>query len=267
MLELDNTQFHRVTPLTAGKIRYPESESVIAGHSPGRVFVDQSQEPQLALVWVQGQAGFYLLGAGARQEFLQDMEQVVQGELRPFLKAQGISSLEFSGDDPAWNPLIERTFAKRDLQSEPQAVYLLTQPRWKRVADRSRAVPIDATLLNSLAAGEQLLTTKLLDCWQSYDRFLENGLGNCCLVGEQVVSFCFSGYVAGRCHAIVVETLPEWRQQGLAKLATAALLEQCQQRDVVPHWDVMPTNTGSILLAEGLGFTKAYEYQVYCFSI
>lgn len=60
MFELAKTQFQLAVPLTGGKIHYPESDSVIRGHSPGRVFVDQSTAPQAALVWVQGQSGFFI---------------------------------------------------------------------------------------------------------------------------------------------------------------------------------------------------------------
>lgn len=239
---------------------------MIRGHSPGRVFVDQSTAPQAALVWVQGQSGFYLLGKPG-QEFLRDVERLIDAELAAFLKARGVSSFEFSADDPAWNLLIEHTFAKRELQSEPQLVYLLAQPRWHEVEERAKAVPIDAALLAGPLGKEHFLTKMLWDCWQSPDRFLANGLGNCCVVEDQVVSFCFTGYAGAQRHALVVETLPEFRQQGFAKLATAALLEQCHQRGIAVHWDVMPTNKGSIALAESLGFAKAYDYQVYWFSV
>lgn len=69
MFELAKTQFQLAVPLTGGKIHYPESDSVIRGHSPGRVFVDQSTAPQAALVWVQGQSGFFYWGNQGRNSY------------------------------------------------------------------------------------------------------------------------------------------------------------------------------------------------------
>ncbi|NLY53029.1 MAG: GNAT family N-acetyltransferase, partial [Firmicutes bacterium] len=135
------------------------------------------------------------------------------------------------------------------------------------IGDRVQAVPIDIALLASPLGNDHFLIKKLQDCWLSHDQFLANGLGNCVVCDGRVVSLCFSGYVAGHRHAVVVETLPEYRQQGFAKLAAAALLEQYKERGITAHWDVMPTNRGSIALAESLGFAKAYTYTVYCFSL
>jgi RimJ/RimL family protein N-acetyltransferase len=267
VFELDKTQYHLVAHLTGGKIHYPEPESVIRGHSPGRVFVDRVSGPRAAFIYVRGQGGFYLLGDAEQSGFVAEVERLVDTYFAPYLQAQGISGFEFSADDPAWHPAIRAAFSGRELQSDSQHVYLLDRPRWKEVAARAQAVPIDAALLNGPLGNDQFLARKLQDCWLTYDEFSAHGLGSCVVCDGRVVSLCFSGYAADQRHAIVVETLPESRRRGFAKLAAAALLEQYHAQDIIAHWDVMPGNLGSIALAESLGFAWAYTYCVYYFSL
>jgi len=68
-------------------------------------------------------------------------------------------------------------------------------------------------------------------------------------------------------HAVSIETVPEFRRKGLARATAAALFEEYERRGISPHWDVMPSNSASIAIAESLGLVRAWEYNVHLFKV
>ena len=60
---------------------------------------------------------------------------------------------------------------------------------------------------------------------------------------------------------IEIDTKKEYRRQGLATAAGAALILECLDRGLYPSWDAQ--NLWSVALAEKLGYSFDYEYPVY----
>ena len=252
--------------------RFPEALAVIEGNNPGWVFVDDPNIPSAALVWAQGIEGFYLVGDASSAVFRDELNFLVDRVLKPRLDNLGVSWFEISGGEN-WDPVIQKALSKRDLKSNQQWVHILrdagqvkmTQPE---LPDNFGLRRINEDLLaNSTVSNKQFLFSKLTHFWGSLDAFLNLGLGYVLVDEEEIVSSCYSGFVAGDIHAIDIETEQSHRRRGYAETAARAFLAECIEKHLQPHWDCMAENIASVHLAEKLGFSRSHEYNLYSFQL
>ena len=185
---------------------------------------------------------------------------------------RGKTWFEISGDEN-WDSAIEKIYRNRVLEKSQQWVYTLptttgTLFLQDQLAGHIELKKIDMDLFPSLSIeSKKHLLFKVNDFWDNLDAFLRIGLGYVVLVGDEIVSLCFSGFVAGNIHAIDIETKESHRRKGYAEIVSQAFVENCINMGFQPHWDCMAENTASIRLAEKLGFTKCNEYTLFSFSL
>jgi RimJ/RimL family protein N-acetyltransferase len=251
---------------------FPEAQAVIQGNNPGWVFVDDLDAPRTALVWAQGIEGFYLAGDTDNTGFLEALDDYVDHVLKPRLHSLGGTWFEVSGGGN-WDPVIESTFEKRNLESSPQWVYTLppiehgAAIKPETVAD-CRLLRLDRRLLLDFSAGnEEFLHARLALSWGTGDAFLKAGLGYVLVCGQEIASLCCSAFVSGDTHALHVETRASHRRKGYAEAAARAFIAACMERQVHPYWDCMAENVASARLAEKLGFARSHTYTLYSFPL
>lgn len=94
--------------------------------------------------------------------------------------------------------------------------------------------------------------------WQTYEQI---GLGFIIRKDGQIVAGAssYSSYQGGI--EIEIDTKQEYRRKGLGLVCGAKLVLECLDRGGYPSWDAQ--NTGSMLLAEKLGYHLDYEYAAY----
>jgi len=251
---------------------FPEAQAIIEGNNPGWLFVDDVNAPTVVLVWARGIEGFYLIGDTSNTEFFDGLDSFTEQVLKPRLHDLGITWLEISGEEN-WNPIIEKVYRKRGLESSQQWVYTLKptmqEPmrQFSGLGD-SRVKRVDRQLLNGLSAdNKKFLFSKLTKFWHSVDAFLDTGLGYALVEGEEIVSLCFSGFVAGTIHVIDIETKVSHRRKGYAEVVAHAFIADCFEKQLQPYWDCMAENTASAQLAEKLGLTRSHVYTLYSISL
>lgn len=72
----------------------------------------------------------------------------------------------------------------------------------------------------------------------------------------QVVSWaCAAGVISGQLE-IAIETIPDYRKKGLARIVCSALIEYCLAHSLTPVWNCRRSNRGSVMLALCLGFVE-----------
>jgi hypothetical protein len=76
------------------------------------------------------------------------------------------------------------------------------------------------------------------------------------------VSFAYAPWRSTRWFDVSVETLPEARQLGLARLVAAAMIEDERAHGREPVWGAGEDDRASLRLAHGLGFVKVDELWV-----
>ena len=97
--------------------------------------------------------------------------------------------------------------------------------------------------------------------YEDYSQYQEFGLGIVILKNGEIVAgiSSYSGYHAGI--EIEVVTREDYRRKGLAYIAAARLILECEKRGLYPNWDA--ANKMSVGLAEKLGYHFSHEYVVY----
>jgi RimJ/RimL family protein N-acetyltransferase len=251
---------------------FPEALAVMEGNNPGWAYVDDLNAPRAALVWARGIEGFYLVGDANNPVLLEELDLYTEQVLEPRLRDLGVACFEISGDN-SWNPVIGNAFEKRSVESSQQWIYTLKPNTYESVrqlrafADR-RLHKVDRHLLFRLSAtNKEFLFSKLIQFRGTVDRFVNTGLGYVLVDREEIVSLCFSSFVAGNVHVIDIETRASHRRKGYAEIVAGAFVAACIGKHLQPHWDCMAENTASARLAEKLGFTQGHVYTLYSFPL
>jgi hypothetical protein len=111
------------------------------------------------------------------------------------------------------------------------------------------------------------LEKKILHYWDSIDDFLAQGLGYLAEHNNNVVSLCFSAFVVDQTHAIDIETLDGYRRSHYGTAVANALVRDYIQQGIHPYWDCTPENTGSIRIAQAIGLTPDFDYQIFWYGL
>lgn len=99
--------------------------------------------------------------------------------------------------------------------------------------------------------------------WTSIDRFIEYGFGFSLVTKNEIVCWCTSEYLSeGKC-GIGIETIPKYRNRGLATLIASAFIDYYRIKRIKPHWKCNLSNKASRRVAEKVGFSKELEFYVY----
>ncbi|WNS42891.1 GNAT family N-acetyltransferase [Paenibacillus sp. MMS20-IR301] len=262
--ELTKSQLYKVQHLTDA-CKNIECRAIVNGINPGRVYADDPAEPAAALIWIQGQQGFQLIGDAQSPVFAWNLEEYIRTRIEPELRGQDIHWVEI-GADKAWEHTLRQIFRSRNLSADDQHVFTLGEIRGpvELPEDRVTIRKIDAALLKSgRLENHSFLEEKILHFWDSADSFLHRGLGYLAEHDNQAVSLAFSAFAAGRTHAIDIETLEEYRRNNYGTAVAAALLQEFRVQGIEPYWDCTPENTGSIRIAEAIGMVHDFDYRIF----
>ncbi len=103
--------------------------------------------------------------------------------------------------------------------------------------------------------------------WSSARDFETNGLGYCILKDDEVVSVCYAAAISEQLAEVDVVTDEPFRGQGLAGIVSRQFIRECLAWEIRPTWDCFAYNTGSLRLAEKLGFAEVRRYPFYSFNL
>ncbi|MGG4345715.1 GNAT family N-acetyltransferase [Paenibacillus lautus] len=262
--ELNKSEFYKIKHIT-DKYENIEVRAVVNGNNPGGVYVDHPTEPTAALIWIEGQKGFQIIGDAQSKPFLTGLEEYMRNHIEPKLQKQNINWVEIGLDPDPWNKTIQNIFKKRDISSDTQHVFTLSgKPQPIKFQDQEVNIQrISRELLKSRRLeNHSFLENKILRFWDSTDSFLEQGFGYFVEDNNNVVSLCFSAFIVDKTHAIDIETLEEHKRRNYGASVARAFVQECVQKGIHPYWDCTPDNTGSIRLAQKVGMSLDFDYQI-----
>ncbi len=95
----------------------------------------------------------------------------------------------------------------------------------------------------------------------SVDDFLERGIGFCVLYQDRIVSAATSMAKSSKAIDIEIETVPDFRKQGLGTAVGAKLVLYCLEHKIEPRW--LAANEVSVKLALKLGYVRGETYETF----
>ncbi|WP_225228994.1 GNAT family N-acetyltransferase [Paenibacillus gallinarum] len=268
--ELDKQEFYKVQPIT-DQCRNLEVRAVVNGMNPGSVYVDHGTDVTAAMIWIQGQSGFHMVGDPKSESFLTHLETYMINEIEPRLKKLNIDAVEISVENDRWAETLQTIFKKRSLLNDNQYVFEMTDNEAKQSSNHMQNTMIhriDRDLLESRGfENKSFLEQKIARFWESKEDFLQHGFGYIAEHNHNVISVCFSAFVDGHTHAVDIETLVEYRNKHVGTAVAEAYIEECKRKGVDPYWDCMPENVGSVRLAKKMGLSLSFDYRILWYNI
>jgi GNAT superfamily N-acetyltransferase len=95
----------------------------------------------------------------------------------------------------------------------------------------------------------------------SVDDFLGRGIGYCILHQNTIVSAATSMAQSSKALDIEIETMPDFRKQGLGTVVGAKLALYCLEQEIEPQW--LAANAVSEKLALKLGYVRGETYETF----
>jgi len=270
MYELKRRDYSRVSDLFED-LRYNlVVDSIIAGNTPARVYVDDVSDPRSAWMW--NRMGTMLLAGNPRNRaFNQALSTLFDRHVVPDARRRQIPSLTLHYWPDAWegraNQLISGVKPERGWRRFYAFDHLRVDWREEISSDCSIRRMDRRLMQEDQLKNVDHVVGWVHSFWHSVEDFSETGFGFCVVHGEAIASWCLTVYVSGSDVELGLATIPQYRGRGYATLAAAACVEHGIEGGLTPHWHCDEENRPSIRVAEKVGFSNPKQYQVYTFGL
>ncbi|CAG9621557.1 GNAT family N-acetyltransferase [Sutcliffiella rhizosphaerae] len=271
IIELDKNEFIKCSSLLPSDGQM-EAKAIAAGVNPGRIFVDDQQSPTTGLIWLGNNDGFIFIGDETNDKFTNQLNDFVDKFILIEAKKVGLEWFEGIGIHGKWDPMIERVFAYRELNSWKQRVYTIAAECFNKDTlphnfEGYQTKRISKQLFDSEEINTNLLDTHIDEYWPTIQDFFDKGIGYCSIYNNVVVAYCFSSFIFENVHCIDIKTAENHRGKKIAQNLAYFYVKECIQREITPYWDCMEQNKPSIAVAENIGFTHTRTYTGYEFPL
>ena len=269
--ELDKSKFGMISNILNKNSDNIEVKAIIEGINPGWIFVDSLDKPKVAVVWSAGQEGFYFVGNENIVEFNNSINDFIDNEIEERAINKDLKRFEFSGETEKWCSVFEKIFSKRKLRTSKQYVYKLEKNDWENYnkglnSSKYKLHKIDKQLLeNKEIQNTIFLTKEILRWWSSLDDFFNKSHGFCMIDKNKITNYSLGNFYIDNVMTIGIETLKEYRRQGLSQITSEAFIGKCFEENNKVQWECMGENIASYKLAEKLKFKRTKEYTLYSF--
>lgn len=260
MIELEMPDFKKIMPLLKDFKQAVLPYAVCEGSNPGRVFVDDLQNPKTTLIWTP--VGYYFLVLGqSDMQMLKDLSELLTEIFIPASKAMDETGFILIAELDDWQEKTSALLGSREVIEifrRPfafNAEKFTARGNWReKIPEGFRLKQVDESLADK---------AHVLGSWASLDDFMAHGIGYALLDGDKVASICASVFASSQRVEIDVHTGEEYRRRGFASITASALIEECLRQDRQPNWECFWENEESTALALKLGFDQLSDYPVY----
>ncbi|WDV47798.1 GNAT family N-acetyltransferase [Clostridiaceae bacterium M8S5] len=270
--ELEKNQFDKIAHLLENELINLEVIAVARGYNPGWIFVDNIQSPKTAMIWSRGIEGFYFIGDANNTDFNSSVNDFIDKVITQRANKLGLNTFEFSGTSKEWDKTLKRVFHSRNMYESKQYVYKHNGLQECTIKEYDLTVDyimkrVDKELLDDSNYDMSFVKDAILEWWDSFEDFLNNGVGFCIIHDNKAVCSCVTSFTDGASMESHIVTHESYRKKGLATVAVSEYLRECKIININPYWDCMQKNYGSRALAEKLGYTLSFEYALYEFDL
>lgn len=252
MIELDTEDFPDVLPLyRSSGFRFPLISAVIQRQQRGQIFADRKTDPRSSVV-INNFGFMYVFGVDD-----DSLIELFEGadKIKP-------SYLLWYAPPATWQERLNAAGARRRERIRFE---------FRGHDDEPLNVPagfelrnLDRDLIPKTSKFKLDLDSRF---WSSTEDFVLNGLGVCLLKDNEILSVCYAAAISDGLAEVDVVTDEAYRAHGLATVVSRQFIRECLTRGITPTWDCFDYNTGSVRLAERLGFSELVRYPFYSFNI
>lgn len=231
----------------------PRAFNVLDGTMRGWILVDDPAHPTRAVVRDTEFGTLYFGG---------HVDESLLAALVDQFRQMGDVGIGCWLDDPLNDMLPPNPDYDGFTYSFPQrSQHVKLQPLIQDLPAGLRLVPRDARLFASSFDHAATLAS-----FETVEQVMEQTLGMMILDGDTVVCEAATRAPTHGRIEITVNTAPSHRQRGLATMACASLIVECEARGYSTWWDCAKQNIPSVRLARKLGYIHGREYHYVMWS-
>ena len=245
-------------------------DSILAGHTPGKIFADHPTDPQAA--WISFKHHCFLVGSPDLPAFNHALQSYHAQSYLPEARAQSQEAMLFDCHPAGWEALLELLipgYPSRRYQRQYFTCQSLGQDWRKLLPDGFALVQVNASLLAQTQLGNlEAVREEMRSERTSIEDFLTNSFGFCIQREDELVAWAFSEYnTGGRCE-VGIATVEKYRRIGLGTVTALALVEYALASGYhTIGWHCWANNLPSAALARRAGFEHRLDYPVDLFLL
>jgi GNAT superfamily N-acetyltransferase len=257
--------YEKVRPIFAPLGHNLAIHSILAGLSPGQVYVDSVAEPKMAITWTQ--ARVFLAGEATDEAVIGALSHFFSHTFYPQAAAAGLVAFVLHYT-PGWEAHIDTILRDKSPMPGKRLYYQLdatTTTRSTSVPAGFSLRPVNAELLaDTRLKNLAYVTEEMVSERPSVTDFLQKSFGYCLVHEAEIVAWCMSEYNTGHRCEVGIATAEAYRRRGLATVtATAVIIQALSQGITHIGWSCWAGNAPSIATAGKLGFQLVGEFPVY----
>ncbi|MFC1852306.1 GNAT family N-acetyltransferase [candidate division CSSED10-310 bacterium] len=273
--ELSKDNFTKVSSLHDAVSHNLVIKSVLAGHSPGRVWINDIQNPSSSFLWEMVNGMFYLAGDSTNAAFNEDVNSLLKERVFPELTRLNYDDFNLVVTPASWQDQIWLILKDISPRLERIQGFVLRSEKEFKLPQWRDSIP-PGFLMQRIT--RQILDNNLLEnredieycvkaCWSSIDRYLDHGIGYCLLHENVITSWCSTDFVIADDGELYVETFGQYQNKGFGTLCAAACVAECLTQQYTLYWHCWADHFSSIKIAQKVGFEKTFEDSVYSISL
>lgn len=233
--------------------RFPFIFSVLAGLQNGRIFAND--EHKMTAIMVMHDFGWSHIFGEHDENFRREIQKFI-------FKYESFSctKVRLFGPDDFWL----EDFFKYAEQSE-RCQFRLDNGNYKEETPNKFSVE-QITSDNSRLIDDALNMHLFSRNWPSFEAFQNSAIGFFAKKNGEICAICYTCAMAGSIHEIDIFTKEKFRNQGIGLAVANSFISYILEKGLTPNWDCFTNNTGSIRLAEALGFkmlNQPYKFFTY----
>lgn len=267
MIELNLTDYILAESFFIKKKQYIPALSVVHGNFPGRVFINQVHEPNLAIVWATGR-WMYLEGSIKSEKDKIELSTFIRDVVVPDCNQRNVNWFEiYTADVEYWDELFLEGICISKVDKHYESVYTLNLDKFNKIKNTfsPKLDDIEINLLEFLILPEEYHNLPYVE--QKFQNKTCPGVE--LRKGSYLITICRNnGLVYKNEYFIDVDTfIQQQRGKGYATLASVRLIDHLLDKNMLPLWETTHQNAPSHKLALKLGFEVEENYPVYVFLI
>ena len=239
------------------------AQSVLLGHTNGKVFVDSRENPQSFYI-IHSYGMSYLCGESSNEEFNRALFEYFKGTCMTHVRKKDEWLQAFPRE---WDNILSKLcqegaaiqYSRLNFKFDADRFYEKHDEVSKSINDANHCVcsmPVEMLFdINGSVVPK--------DYWKTPEQFASMAKAFSVMIDGKPVSTAFCSARHDDRFEIGIETHPDYQGKGLAYLACAKLIEYCIENKLEPVWSCRLENTGSVKLAEKLGFAEILRMPYY----
>ena len=254
---------HLSTEITC-ETSYPAS--ILDGIQTGRILVDDAIQPQAAIFWHYCGIA-YVTGKTEDSVFIQALYTLLN---RTFEPNQRNFYLIVSKEARNWITILDSFHGKNpDIQKRERYSFAFNQRSFQEsiLENNVSVLPHGFSYFEIQPKHLSRLSGRVIPSysWDNYNDFFKfgKGFGIYDATNNRIVSTSFSSGIGDGKIDIGIETQPDYRRMGFAKLTAIKMITYILERDMLPDWGCDAMNQGSVSTALKVGFEKSTNYSIY----